>query len=319
MTRFINMRAVAAAGPMKAAHYPFPRSAALQDALSWCMTDYYMKAAAGGDFEARGVLVTGQTRVGKTHEIKRLVRRINDAHDVMPNGQPAKFVHCILSGKVTWKDLGVKTLEALGYPAEGRRTQTYIWDMVVDQARRQGVIGIHYDECQHVFTDDGAKTNRIFLDSFKTLLKDSRWPLILILSGVPELARHIDKEKQLSHLLRPVSFELIDPDRDLHELNHLAFSYADQAGLDFEPLSNADFFQRLSHACANRWGLVIELVIEAFKICSLAGQTQVTLDHFAEAFSEAYGTPSGFSPFTVSDYRESFDPDRLLEILAREG
>lgn len=319
MTSFINMNAVSAAGPMKAAHYPFPRSNELQNALSWCMSDYYMKAQSGVDFEARGVLVTGQTRVGKTREIKRLVHQINSSNEQMPSGQPARFVHCILSGKVTWKDLGVKTLEALGYPAEGRRTQTYIWDMVVDQARRQGVIGIHYDECQHVFTDNGAKTNRIFLDSFKTLLKDSRWPLILVLSGVPDLARHIEKERQLSHLLRPVHFDLINPHRDLAELNELAFSYADKAGLEFEPLSNVDFFQRLSHACANRWGLVIELIIEAFTICRLADQSRVTLEHFAEAFSKTYGTPRGFSPFTISDYRESFDPDRLLEILAREG
>lgn len=215
--------------------------------------------------------------------------------------------------------LGVKTLEALGYLIEGRRTQTYIWDMVIDQARRQGVIGIHFDECQHVFAEEGDKTNRIFLDSFKTLLKDSRWPLILILSGIPELAKHVDMEPQLKLLLRSVRFDLIDLSRDMNELNELAFSYADKAGLNFEPLSNHDFFARLSHSCANRWGLVIELVIEAFTICKLSGAVDISVEHFAEAFSKTRGIPRGFSPFTVSDYRESFDPDKLLELLAQEG
>lgn len=319
MIDFINMGAVAAAGPLKGAHYPFPRSIELHEALSWCMTDYYTKAKSDIDFEARGLLVTGESRVGKTREIKRLISDVNAANVVMPDGRPGKFAHCILSGKVTWKDLGVKTLEALGYPAEGRRTQTYIWDMVIDQARRQGVIGIHFDECQHVFTEEGEKTNRIFLDSFKTLLKDSRWPLMLILSGIPELSKHVDKEPQLKLLLRSVHFTLIDLRRDMNELNELAFSYADKAGLNFEFLSNEDFFARLSHACANRWGLVIELIIEAFTICKLSGAVDISVEHFAEAFSKTRGIPRGFSPFTISDYRESFDPDKLLDLLAQEG
>lgn len=101
--------------------------------------------------------------------------------------------------------------------------------------------------------------------------------MMLILSGVPELAQHIQKEKateerrQLRFLLRPVYFDLIDLNRDFAELNGLAYSYADKAGVDFDELSNADFFRRLAFACAYRWGLVIEMLIEAFVACLLAG------------------------------------------------
>ena len=48
----------------------------------------------------------------------------------------------------------------------------------------------------HIFAQTGESTNRHILDSFKTLLKDSRWPMMLILSGVPDLAQHIQKEEQ---------------------------------------------------------------------------------------------------------------------------
>lgn len=312
---FIDLQAVDAVGPLKAAHYPFPRAEQLHGALSWCLSDYAAKAASHSDFEARGILVTGQSRVGKTREIKRLVAKFNAANVQMPNCGPARIVHCILSGKVTWKDLGVKTLEALGYPLEGRRTQTYIWDMVIEQARRQNVIGIHYDECQHVFTEDGAKTNRIFLDSFKTLLKDSRWPLVLILSGVPALEKHINQEEQLRFLLRPVHFDLIKPVADIEELNGLAYSYADKAGIAFDTLSNVDFFERLCFASMNRWGLAIELVIEALTICKMSGSDACTIDHFCEAFTRIHGLRSGFSPFTVTDYRDCFDQDSLFDRL----
>ena len=86
-------------------------------------------------------------------------------------------------------------------------------EKVVDQGRRQNMIGIHFDECQHVFSEKDGRTNSIIRDSLKTLLKDSRWPLILILSGIPALATHVQREEQLARLLRPVHFDEIIPDR----------------------------------------------------------------------------------------------------------
>lgn len=316
MNKFINMDVVDISGPLKARHFPFARGKELHDALSWCATDYFSKISSGKrDFEARGVLVTGLSRVGKTCEIRKILAQFNDGSVIMPDGRSAKIANCLLSGKVTWKDLGVKTLESLGYPMDNRRTQSYIWEKVIDQAARQGVIGIHFDECQHVFSADGGKTNRIFLDSFKTLLKDSRWPLILILSGIPELAGYVRQEEQLARLLRPVHFDLIKLPNDIEELNQIIHAFADRVGLSIEDLSTVDFLQRLNHACAMRWGLVIELTIEALVLCKTAGSKVVGIQHFADAFTNLYGMPNQLTPFTVEDYRGTFDPERLFSIL----
>lgn len=323
MTSFVDMTAVEAATPLKTAHYRFPRSEELRDALAWCVTDYYAKARSGMDFEARGLLVTGRSRVGKPREIQRLLAKFHESGTVMPNGRAARIINCTLSGRMSWKDLGVKTLSALGYPTAGRRTQNSIWDMVVDQARRQGVVGIHYDECQHIFSDTGTASNRVVLDSFKALLKDPRWPLVLILSGVPDLAKHIEQDhaseerKQLRFLLRPIHFDIIKPMRDLEELNSLAFSYADKAELEFDGLSTVDFLKRLSHASSYRWGLAIELIIEAFIIARQANDQQVSVSHFSKAFATIHGLRLGFSPFDVEDYEETFDEERLLHLLDR--
>jgi hypothetical protein len=131
------------------------------------------------------------------------------------------------------------------------------------------VVGIHFDECQHVFTKDGNQTNQQILDSFKTLLKESRWPLMLILSEIPSLAAYVAKEEQLARLLRTVRFEAIDPSKqsDMDELLQLTFSYAEKARVDFSPLATRDF-----------------------------------LEHFT---------------FTMSNYRDSFDQDKLMEALNR--
>lgn len=315
---FIRMRTVGVEAQLKAAHYELPRAEALHEAFSDCVTDYYAKASGGQDFEARGLLVTGQSRVGKTREIKRMIKKFNDSNELMPDGRPAKIVHCLLANRITWKDLGKRIADALGYNIDTKyRDQDYIWNIVRSQAMRQGVVGIHFDECQHVFGASTEKTNVVFIDNFKTLLKDSRWPMMLIMSGVPELSSSIRKDEQLSTLLDPVHFDLINPAADVEELNQILYSYADLAQVNVDALSAADFFERLSFACLNRWGLTIEFIIEALLKCRVEGATDCTIEHFDRVFTKRFSTPAGFSPFGVDDYQEAFDPAKLLELLEK--
>ena len=91
--------------------------------------------------------------------------------------------------------------------------------------------------------------------------------------------------------------------------------YADKANVGVEPLATRDFLDRLAFAGCDRWGLVIELVIEAFTGCRLAGDDVCSIDRFSKAFAETYSTPIGYSPFTMPNYRESFDHKSLLKAL----
>lgn len=88
---------------------------------------------------------------------------------------------------------------------------------------------------------------------------------------------------------------------------------------NFDGLSNADFPERLAFVSCNRWGLAIEMVIEALTCCSLAGAQSVSMEHFDEAFSRTHGSQKGFSPFMMDDYINVFDQDRLLEYLSRDA
>lgn len=114
---FIDPNRINASLALQRGHYTFPRAGKLREAFENCLHDYYVKASIGGHFEVRGMLVTGESRVGKTSETVRLVEKFNASMTKMPNGKPGKIVYCKLDGSISWKDLGHKTLEALGYPA----------------------------------------------------------------------------------------------------------------------------------------------------------------------------------------------------------
>jgi hypothetical protein len=320
MSEFVNMEKVDAVTSMVAAYYPFPRAVALKEAVSVCITDYFIGQNSGKTFEASGVFVTGNSRVGKSREIEQLLSKINASNTVMPTGLAAHFISVKVPGSISFRELGEMVSVKLGYPADGRRTSKYIWDRNRDQARRQGVIGIHVDEAQHMFTDTGKSANRATLDSLKGLLKDSDWPFILILSGVPALRTHLETDtaaeerKQLRFLLSHVHFDMINP-RDgehIQEVGMLAQTFAGGAQVSFDSLFSADFLQRISHAGLYRWGYVIQLMIDAFTICKLAGRKKVTRRDFSLACSKKYGLPDGFTPFDVDDYLNTFDPEILF-------
>ncbi|WP_406735849.1 ATP-binding protein [Thioclava sp. GXIMD4215] len=314
---FINLSAAGSISTLKAAHYSFPRADRLREDMVWMVTDYYAKASLRRPFEARGLLVTGPSRTGKSTEIRRQIDALNDGSTIMPDGRPARFVSVVLKGLLSWKDLGIHTLDqGLNYSATGRLTQREVWERVVIQAREQGVIGIHYDECQHIFPRVTGEARAMILDSFKSLLKQPEWPLMLILSGVDSLVQHITSEEQLAYLMRPISFPEVALHRpaDLAEMVSLCHAYADKAGLAFDTLNTRDFYERLACACANRWGLVIELLIDAFVIALNQRASEPSPPHFCLAFTRRTGLREGYSPFSIDSYEALFSPQKIFEI-----
>lgn len=304
---------------LKSAHFRMDRADRLRDAVVQCIEDYRLRSKLGKPFEARGVIVTGNTRVGKSQEIQRVLEEVNNLALPMKNGTQARMVHCLLSGRGTWKDLGNRTIAATGYRKKSGETQDAVWQRVTTVAENTGVIGIHYDECQHVFVKgsrNSAATNASILDSFKTLLKDRGHPLILILSGVPELAEFVNTEPQLAHLLRPVHFDdiVLDRSSDKDEVTALLFEYADLAEVSMDELMTEDFLGRLVFACCNRWGLVIELICDALERCIRADENHCGLHRFNEALCDRTGLSPSYTPFVVPDYVSAFDPAQLEQL-----
>lgn len=188
------------------------------------------------------------------------------------------------------------------------------------QAKEQGVVGIHFDECQHIFSGKSASVRKIILDSFKSLLKRTDWPLMLILSGVNELTEYVSEEEQLSYLLRPVVFAEIRPNNtvDLKEISDLCHLYVGKVGIDFpEKPWTSDFTKRLAFCSANRWGLLIELVIDALKIAHLNDAAQVDTEHFCKSFTDRTGFAAGHSPISIEYYEEAFDTQKILDMVRR--
>ena len=322
---FVNLKTAKILRVLKDAHYDFPRAKKLRSAFEWALTDYDtsadLKQSSGKDFEARALLVIGSSRVGKTVDLDRIRYEINNGDTIMSDGRPAKMVKVTLDGRSTWKDLGAETLKACHFDIvpSSRHNQNEIWHLVAHHAKAHGIVCIHYDECQHIFSRRSADIQDNLIDCFKSILKKPAWPLILVFSGVQELKNYILREEQLAYLVRTITFDEIasSSEEDLHEMNSLCHAYSAKLDLDCSALSTSDFYQRLACACANRWGLAIELLIEALVIAEVSKDQALKAKHFCQAFVQRFELRPGYSPFSIENYEKFFEARAVFELWKR--
>lgn len=227
-------------------NFEFPRQKRLRQNFSNMLTEYYAKKSAGITFEASGLVVTGPSRVGKTKEIDALVKEFNNEKLKLPGGQEAKVISCVLTKCKSWKDLGLTVLQALDFPVKASLSQALIWHHVATQVELQGVIGIHFDECQHVFRKKNLAANDVFIDHFKALMKEPGWPLMLILSGVDELRGCINAETISAEQFRPLlTASLFSPvdiesEHDRQVLVDLIDAFCEHVGINSDKVLNLD-------------------------------------------------------------------------------
>ena len=71
---------------LKSRHYVLPRYADLENAFESVLAQFVSGHLAGLHHEGRGMIVTGGTRAGKSHDIKYLLRAFAEAGDPLQGG-----------------------------------------------------------------------------------------------------------------------------------------------------------------------------------------------------------------------------------------
>jgi len=292
--------------------FPLDRAAKLKREFATMFSGHLGRLKSGFYFEGEALVVTGASGAGKTTEIEKLLREFNLSQAILPNGTGARFETCVLDRKGTWKDLGKNTLHAMRYPLseKARITQAQIGRRIKQQGELHGVVGVWYDEAQHILAHKKEQALEEVLDCFKTMVKGPSWPMMLILSGVPELGDYIPQLEQLFRKVTHVRLDDINFEEDAETVNSIVGTYAIEAKLSIaDELQTGDFFHRLVTAAAFRWGLVFELVIKAVGKALVEHSTELKLDHFVQAWSSKTDTNSVATPFTHSGYATMFRRD----------
>ena len=256
---------VAVLKKLKSRYYELPRYEGLNGAFERVLDQFLSAHLAGQHVEGRGLMVTGGTRTGKSHDIKHLLRGFAASEEPLAGDFQRKYLRVSLRSAVNWRGLGMAFLEAMEFPfsLDHRRTDT-IWSRAESQLRRDNYLVINIDEAQHLFADKKANEIEVILNGLKDLMKRPGWPVLPIYSGVPELLDYANENEQLTSLIEPITYDDIAYNEiSLNEVDSILVTFSEVVGLDPTGVRNSDVYNRLIHASNRRWGRLIELIIHA--------------------------------------------------------
>lgn len=267
-----------------------------------------------GQSEQKGACLIGPPGSGKSRMVKEVIRRYEHAA-VATGGREYghEIVSAIVPGKAGVKETCRAVLNKLDYPTRGERTEEYLIGCLKTQLARRRVAAVHLDEVQDAGRYANADTMQGFVKRFRNLMQESPWPVCLILTSTCEGRELINFDKTLSRRLRPIEICPMTVGRDGLSLKGSAKKLVAAAGLSDNGLFDEPAFMPLfMHAAAYRFGVAVEMTIEAIGEALSDGENEVNLDHFAEAYFLRADCDEEMNPF-ISDHWRGIDTTIVLD------
>jgi hypothetical protein len=284
-------------------YFHMSRAGEIDALFQEAVDDYDSGVLAGELFEASCLTIIGKSNSGKTREIRHAISRLQASGRDLECGRSVQAVSIFLDGETTWKSLGIKILEQIGYGMSTRKTEHEIWSRVRQQLRDHGHWMVYIDECQHMFETLGEKDTRKVINSIKTLIKNPDWPVVVVLSGIPELLEKVNMDPQLRKLTTAYNMRSLDPnsDDDLNEVDTAFYHYALARGVNIDGVRDEETYRRLCHATGHHFGRAFKFMVSLF--ASLQDTDKVLkLDTLADHYAEKTGCFPGHNPFLREDY-----------------
>lgn len=171
---------------------------------------------------------------------------------------------------------------------------------------------LHLDEAQDLSSRGTRNEMTSVASMLKTLMTDEDWPVGIILSGTNELEDILNHDPQLARRMYTIRFDPLTAGANAEDVQVLLAGYAElgQLGLASDT-ADVSLSERLIHAAAFQFGLVIEIIIAAIELAYLRGDNSLSRHHFAQVYADRTACADTFNPFIVDDYY-SIDARRVF-------
>ncbi len=223
-----------------------------------------------------------------------------------------------MSTPANLKSVGIAILKALGVHRlnEGLRSDsgTYaeIWEMIYAQLKIQKTEILHLDEAQDLYQNANILQRTAVPNTLKTLTQNNAWPVCLVLSGTEQLERVLNDDYQLGRRLNTMNLAPLSYATDRKSLEKIVKTYIDGAGLHDNSSMTDNFLPRMIVGACARFGIFIEVLIEAVRCAVFSESPSVELEHFSEGYKRRASCTDQFKPFISVEWRK-IDASKLFE------
>lgn len=280
------------------------------------LADDLMPAVETEELEARCVVVAAPSGAGKSHILRRLREHPGLKPTVDAFGPLRPLVAVKAPSPCTLKTLGMQLVKAM----TGRRLSSHlkeheVWGEFYAQADGQGTAVVMIDEFHHVLAKRNVDERLAIVNTLKNLvIPDPADPLrppgaelrpiLLVLSGMPSVAKTIEMDEQLLRRRLVIS---IDPlgrsDAELKKAKRFLELVEPRLGFD-QPsgLAEPDMVLRMMRASNGYLGRMMAILKEAAFLAIRTDAPRIDRAlHLAIVFEEIFKLGPKRNPFLVAD------------------
>ena len=257
-----------------------------------------------GKMEQKGAALLGPAGSGKSRIAAQVIAEYHALAEASGGREfGSRIVSVIVPGRATVKETLKEILRALGYPVKTSRDEDYLTQLLVHQLKEQRIAAIHLDEVQDSGRFKTSDSIEAFSKRFRNLTQDKEWPICLIMTATPEGRAMINHDPTLTRRLRPMELKPMTFKTDGLLLRSSVKNLLTDARLgDAGLLDQNEFIKILIHAAAGRFGVALEITIEAIGECVEDGSDVIDMGHFADAYSLRTDSDEELNPFVVENW-----------------
>lgn len=258
-----------------------------------------------GKSELKGAALIGPAGAGKSRIAAEIIAEHHALTEAAGDRQfGTRVVSVVVPGRATVKETLRAILRTLGHPAKGARDEDYLGQLVTEYFKECRIAALHLDEVQ----DSGRyKTNdsmEVFLKRFRNMMQDTAWPVCLIMTATAEARHMINHDPTFTRRLRPIEIKPITFARDGAVLRKALMQLFHDAGVSDPGLLAIDeFIKILIHAAAGRFGVAMEMSIEAIGECLADDTREMDMAYFADAYALRMDCDEEMNPFVSENWK----------------
>ena len=275
-------------------------------------------AASGG--EGKAVLIIGPSGSGKSHALAQF-RALSEFEPIVTDEATMQpLVYVVAPSPCTLLALGHVIYTAMtGKELNANQRLHAVWRMVKAQLRGRRVSILVIDEMHHVLAKKGDADRDVISETLKSMLVDDKWPMQLVLAGMPHAHDFVRQNPQLNRRTKVYSFEPLRGDADGTKkirkyLDNLEAKLPEGMSFDFD---HTDIVQRFHMATDGYLGHVAMLVKDAACLAVELGKSAVTQNELAAEYADIYECASAENPFLVESIAKLKPPSVDVDLSER--